>query len=135
MATPAEQIAQLEATIAGLEAQRALLGDVLVDNAVTPLKKQLDELKRAVAQPAPPPSAPGPHTPTFEGERKAVTIMFADISGFTAMSEKMDPEQVRSMMNAFFDALAPVITKGYKTRGLVGYDGTVNKFIGDEIMA
>lgn len=128
MATPSEQITQLEATIAGLEAQRALLGEALVDNAVGPLKKQLDELKKAAVQPL----TPGP---SFEGERKAVTIMFADISGFTAMSEKMDPEQVRSMMNACFDALAPVITKGDARRNIVGYDGTVNKFIGDEIMA
>lgn len=134
MATPSEQIAQLEATIAGLEAQRALLGDALVDNATGPLKKQLDELKKAAA-PATAPTQSQTSGPSFEGERKAVTIMFADISGFTAMSEKMDPEQVRSMMNACFDALAPIITKGDKARGLVGYDGTVNKFIGDEIMA
>jgi class 3 adenylate cyclase len=77
-------------------------------------------LKKAAA---PQLSASGP---SFEGERKAVTIMFADISGFTAMSEKMDPEQVRSMMNACFETLVPAIKD---------YDGTVNKFIGDEIMA
>ncbi len=118
---PSEQIAQLEATITGLEAQRALLGDALVDNATGPLKKQLDELKKAAAPASAPTSGP-----SFEGERKAVTIMFADISGFTAMSEKMDPEQVRSLMNACFETLVPAIKD---------YDGTVNKFIGDEIMA
>lgn len=60
------------------------------------------------------------------GERRAVTIMFADISGFTAMSERMDPEQVRNLMNRCFDHLVPIVEK---------YEGTVDKFIGDEIMA
>ncbi|NJN55803.1 MAG: zinc-ribbon domain-containing protein, partial [Anaerolineae bacterium] len=60
------------------------------------------------------------------GERRAVTIMFADISGFTAMSELMDPEQVRNLMNRCFDHLVPIVEK---------YEGTVDKFIGDEIMA
>jgi len=62
----------------------------------------------------------------LQDERKLVTVMFADISGFTAMSEKMDPEQVRDMMNACFEHLVPVVTK---------YEGMVDKFIGDEIMA
>jgi class 3 adenylate cyclase len=60
------------------------------------------------------------------GERRVVTILFADISGFTALSEKMDPEQVRNMMNACFDQLVPLVEK---------YGGVVDKFIGDEIMA
>jgi class 3 adenylate cyclase len=114
MPSPADQITQLEAAIAGLESQRALLGDAVVDMALAPLRKQLVELNKAA------------QSPSFEGERKLVTIMFADISGFTAMSEKMDPEQVRSLMNACFDALVPAIRK---------YGGTVDKFIVDEIMA
>ncbi len=52
--------------------------------------------------------------------------MFADISGFTALSEKLDPEKVREVINACFDRLVPVLQK---------YDGTIDKFIGDEIMA
>jgi class 3 adenylate cyclase len=60
------------------------------------------------------------------GERRIVTVVFADISGFTAMSEHMDPEQVRNLMNMCFDQLVPVIEK---------YEGAVDKFIGDEIMA
>ena len=64
--------------------------------------------------------------PSLDGERKLVTVMFADISGFTALSEKMDPEAVRDLMNACFERLVPVIEK---------YDGTMDKFIGDEIMA
>ncbi|MEM7345950.1 MAG: adenylate/guanylate cyclase domain-containing protein [Chloroflexota bacterium] len=60
------------------------------------------------------------------GERRVVTVLFADISGFTAMSENMDPEQLRSLMNDCFDRLVPIVEK---------YEGTVDKFIGDEIMA
>ena len=52
--------------------------------------------------------------------------MFADISGFTALSEQLDPEAVRELINACFSRLAPVIEK---------YEGTIEKFIGDEIMA
>jgi class 3 adenylate cyclase len=59
-------------------------------------------------------------------ERKLVTILFADISGFTAMAETMDPEEVRDMLNDCFEKLVPVIEK---------FEGTVEKFIGDEIMA
>ena len=64
--------------------------------------------------------------PHLQGERKRVTIMFADLSGFTAMSERMDPEQVRNLINACFQDLVPIITN---------HGGTVDKFIGDEIMA
>src|SRR5215211_5999158 len=62
----------------------------------------------------------------LSGERRFVTIMFADISGFTALAETMDPEQVRDLMNACFEQLVPIVTK---------YGGVVDKFIGDEIMA
>jgi len=59
-------------------------------------------------------------------ERKFVTILFADISGFTAMSEKLDPEQVKQLLNNCFDQLVPIIEK---------HGGYIDKFIGDEIMA
>lgn len=61
-----------------------------------------------------------------QDERRFVTVMFTDLSGFTAMSEKMDPEEVRNLLNAFFEQLVPVVRK---------YGGTIEKFIGDEIMA
>ena len=62
----------------------------------------------------------------LEGERKLVTIVFADLSGFTALSERLDPEEVRGLVNDCFSALVPVIE---------GYGGTIDKFIGDEVMA
>ncbi|RMF18329.1 MAG: hypothetical protein D6761_02875 [Candidatus Dadabacteria bacterium] len=60
------------------------------------------------------------------GERKIVTVVFADVSGFTAMSESMDPEDVTRIMNGCFEALCAEI---YRHRGMV------DKFIGDCVMA
>ena len=62
---------------------------------------------------------------TIESERRIATVMFADISGFTAMSEKMDPEQVTCVMNDCFCMMGECI----KTHG-----GTIDKFIGDCVM-
>src|SRR5262249_39569730 len=62
----------------------------------------------------------------LDGERKQVTVLFADISGFTALAETLDPEDVRQVMNACFAQLVPVVET---------YGGTIDKFIGDEIMA
>jgi len=62
----------------------------------------------------------------MEGERRNVTVLLGDISGFTSMSEKMDPEEVQTMMNECFKFLVSVIYK---------YEGTVDKFMGDAVMA
>ncbi len=62
----------------------------------------------------------------LESERKNVTVLFADISGFTAMSEKMDPEEVTNIMNGCMKMLANIVHR---------YEGYVDKFIGDCIMA
>ncbi len=59
-------------------------------------------------------------------ERKLVTVIFADIAGFTSLAETMDPEHVRDLINACFDQLVPAITQ---------HGGVVDKFIGDAIMA
>ncbi|MBN2079245.1 MAG: adenylate/guanylate cyclase domain-containing protein, partial [Spirochaetes bacterium] len=60
-----------------------------------------------------------------ESERRLATVMFADISGFTAMSEKMDPEEVTGIMNGVFREMETVIK---------GHGGTIDKFIGDCVM-
>ena len=112
---------QLEEAIAALESQRNMLGDAVVDAALAPMREKLAALQ------APPKM---PSTQQVErgrtGERKLVTVMFADISGFTVLSENMDPESVRDLMNQCFTHLVPCITQ---------YEGTIDKFIGDEIMA
>lgn len=105
---------QLEQAIQALEVQRAVLGDAVIEAALGPMRRQLAELEEKKA------------APTLKGERKLVTVMFADISGFTALAETMDPEAVRDLMNGCFERLVPIVKK---------YGGTVDKFIGDEIMA
>jgi class 3 adenylate cyclase/tetratricopeptide (TPR) repeat protein len=62
----------------------------------------------------------------IEGERKTVTVMFADVTGFTPMSEKLDPEDVHQIMDGCFRILMDEIHK---------CEGTVNEFRGDGVMA
>jgi class 3 adenylate cyclase len=59
-------------------------------------------------------------------ERKIVTVLFADIVGFTARAERMDPEQVQRLLNPYYASLRSV---------LESFGGTVEKFIGDAVMA
>ena len=101
-------------SIETLEGQRSLLGDGAVDTAIKALQSQLQELTKAEKLEEQP------------GERKLITVMFADLSGFTAMSAAMDPEDVRNLVNSTFEKLAQVILK---------YGGFIEKYIGDEIMA
>lgn len=63
---------------------------------------------------------------SFEGERKLVTILFADVANYTAMSEKLDPEEVHQIMDGCFAILMDEIHK---------YEGTINQFTGDGLMA
>ena len=62
----------------------------------------------------------------IEGERKIVTVMFSDVSGFTAMSEKLDPEDVHAIMDRAFEVILDAVHR---------YEGTVNQFLGDGVMA
>ena len=62
----------------------------------------------------------------IEGERKIVTVMFSDVSGFTAMSEKLDPEDVHGIMDRVFEVILEAVHR---------YEGTVNQFLGDGVMA
>ncbi len=60
------------------------------------------------------------------GERKYVTALFSDARGFTSMSEKMSPEDVVRIMNVYLNLQAKVIHQ---------FGGTIDKFVGDEVMA
>ena len=59
------------------------------------------------------------------GEERQVTILFTDIRGFTAMSEKMEPKTVVSTLNEYFSEMIDIVFK---------YNGTLDKIIGDELM-
>jgi class 3 adenylate cyclase/tetratricopeptide (TPR) repeat protein len=59
-------------------------------------------------------------------ERRLVSVLFADLVGFTALSETRDAEDVRELLTSYFDTARTVIER---------YGGTVEKFIGDAVMA
>ena len=101
---------------------------------------------RPAASPAAPAPAPAPerfaspqsYTPkhlaekilssrsAVEGERKQVSVMFTDVSGFTAMSERLDPEEVHAIMDRVFEIVLAAVHR---------YEGTINQFLGDGVMA
>ena len=60
------------------------------------------------------------------GKKAVVTVLFADIRGFTSMSETMSAQQVSEILNEYFTEMEPIISK---------YNGIINKFIGDAVMA
>ena len=59
-------------------------------------------------------------------ERRLVSVLFADLVGFTTLSESRDPEEVRELLSRYFDTCRRLIEL---------YGGTVEKFIGDAVMA
>ncbi len=60
------------------------------------------------------------------GENQKVTVLFADIRGFTAMAESMQPEAVVELLNQFFQSMSEVV---------FGHGGTLDKYLGDGLMA
>src|SRR5262245_652835 len=77
-------------------------------------------------KPKAPTTAAGGLVDGRDADRRQVTVLFADLSGFTSLSERLDPEEVRAFQNALFETLAKAIER---------YDGFVEKFVGDAVMA
>jgi class 3 adenylate cyclase/tetratricopeptide (TPR) repeat protein len=101
---------QLEEAIAALESQRGMLGDAVVNPAIAGLRSQLAGLV----------------VEHITQTRKQVTVLFADISGFTAMSETLDAEEVSDIMNSLWQRLdACIVEQG----------GVIDKHLGDGVMA
>ena len=65
------------------------------------------------------------HTPRRE-VRKTVTVVFCDVTGSTALGERLDPESLRDVQSRYFDAMREAIER---------HGGTVEKYIGDAVMA
>jgi len=72
-------------------------------------------------------SAKGELDPSMDAREQDVTIMFADIRGFTSMSEVMKPKDVKLLLDDYFDRMMEIIVDQY--------GGTLDKYIGDAIMA
>ena len=103
-----EQAHQLSITIAALEAQRALLGDAVVDTAVAPLRARLATLE-----------AP-------EQALRQVSVLFADIVGSTLLSQHLDPEEVHAAMDGALQAF---------TAAVQAHAGKVLQYAGDSLLA
>ena len=92
----------------------------------------------AAKPPAAPDRAPRDYTPkhladkilqsksALEGERKQVTVLFADVKGSMELAEQVDPEEWHRILDRFFQILAD---------GVHRFEGTVNQYTGDGIMA
>ena len=104
---------QIENIIAGLESQRALLGDALVDAALAPLRARLTLL--AMVPPDEPLQA-----------LKQVSILFLDIVGSTRLGQHLDPEQTSEVMDGALAQFAAVVQR---------YGGKVLKYAGDSVLA
>lgn len=84
---------------------------------------------RALAEPAAaarPVQAVEAREPPAAGERRPATILFADLSGYTAMTERLDPEEVNEVLAFVKQAADRVVER---------HGGTINQFVGDEVMA
>jgi class 3 adenylate cyclase/tetratricopeptide (TPR) repeat protein len=63
--------------------------------------------------------------PVSDSERKHITVLFSDLSGYTAITEKLDPEETKDIMARIFGEISKVVSK---------YEGFIEKFVGDAVM-
>jgi class 3 adenylate cyclase/predicted ATPase len=104
------EISELQHAIETLETQRSLLGDAVVNAALAPMR---DRLRHLQAQ-------------TATEQRRLVTILFADLVDFTMLTRRLDAEDVREIVNAYFTRWTAAIER---------HGGVVEKFAGDAVMA
>ena len=103
---------QIESAIAALDAQRAVLGDVIADMAIAPLRDRL-----AAAQ-----------SLARRGEQrlKPVTVLFMDVVGSTDMTRQLDPEDVHAVMDGVLERLTAIVE---------AQQGRVLQYAGDSLLA
>ena len=104
-----EEIKQLKETIATLESQRLILGDLVVDASVAALQKQIADLRSP-----------------FTEERKLVSILFCDIVGSSNMAANRDPEDVLNIVSGALHEMNMAVEN---------LGGTVITYMGDGILA
>jgi class 3 adenylate cyclase/tetratricopeptide (TPR) repeat protein len=104
---------QLQAAIAALEAQRALLGDAVVDTALAPLRRELASLQASL-------SGAGAQ------QLKQVSVLFVDVVGSTAIGQQLDPETIHAVMDSALERFTAVV----QSEG-----GRVLQYTGDGMLA
>ncbi|HNT54774.1 MAG TPA: tetratricopeptide repeat protein [Anaerolineaceae bacterium] len=107
------EVEQLEQAIRALEAQRAVLGDAILDTTLAPMLARLTALKART------------HASTAQ-QRKLITVLVTDLSGFTALGERMDAEDLSAMMNNLWQRIDALLS----ARG-----GWIYKHLGDAVIA
>src|SRR5580658_3908632 len=127
-------LGQYEATLRDNEIDDTVLSD-LTDGDLEKLGVPMGHRKRLLkaivslestettakrANPAPTPTSPD------VGERRQLTVMFCDLVGSTAMSARLDPEDMREVIRAYQDACSGAVAR---------YDGFIAKFMGDGVLA
>ena len=108
MSEPLGPIEALSEAMASLEAQRAVLGDGVVDAALAPLRQQLADQQAAAPR------------------RRQVTVLFLDIVGSTALSQNLDPEDVHDIIDSALQRFSALV---------VQRDGKVLQYAGDSLLA
>jgi len=146
VSSPSDQIAELRAAIAAQENMRSTLGDAVVEMSLKPLRSLLgtllaqealrsqgdssdqnQELLARLERYIPKQLAEQLRSSgSIQGERRHATVIFADLSGFTNLAERLDPEVVTSFLN---DLMKELIDAVYQCGGMV------NQIIGDCVMA
>ncbi len=101
--------AALHAAIAALQAQRALLGDAVLELAIAPLRARLDGLQRPTGM-----------------QRRQVTVLFADVVGSTALAEDLGSEDTLDLLSSALRRMAAVVE---------AHQGRVLRFTGDGVKA
>ena len=107
---------QIEATIAALEAQRALLGNAVVDSALAPLRRELAARRAGPAVPARNPPQ----------QLKQVSVLFVDVVGSTAMGQRLEPEDIHAVMDGALERFTAVVRANR---------GRVLQYTGDGMLA
>src|ERR1035438_9481281 len=103
---------QIAAAIAALDAQRALLGDAVVDMALAPLRREL--------------AAQHSREPQSRQQLKQVSVLFVDVVGSTAMGQQLGPEEIHAVMDGALERFTAVVQSNH---------GRVLQYTGDGMLA
>jgi predicted ATPase/class 3 adenylate cyclase len=111
-----QKIADLKKAMEAQESLRPVLGDSVVETTLTVLRDQIAEYEKQA----------GRRQAAGQARRKLVTVLFADVSGFTAYSENKDAEDVANFVNRLWLRADRIIQE---------HGGRIDKHIGDAVMA